>query len=128
MAKTTYDITNNELVEIENNDQALLGTATDNTYQAVTTEKLIQIGKAGTIKNQDLEKFGQLLIQANLEIPDVITHCYLDMSRKNWSKVFLLISDENIDDTLLSWLASFRDFAKVKSIIFQAPTLIQVNW
>ena len=129
MPSTTYEISDNILIEIENNDDSLLGTATENNYQAITLEKLEQLGKAsGVIGQQDLVDVANILNNNFEEIDSIINNIYIDMTRQNWSELFLTLYNENINSLTLMFLSEFVEYINAKNLIFETPTLIHINW
>lgn len=129
MASTTYEISDTLLIEIENNDESLLGAAKENNYQAITLEKLKQFGKAsGIIQNQDLELVAETLNENFEEIDSIINNVYVDMTRKNWSELFLTLYSKNIKSSTLEFLSEFIELTNAKNLIFETPTLIRIHW
>lgn len=129
MASTTYKISDTLLIEIENNDESLLGAAKENNYQAITLEKLKQFGKAsGIIQNQDLELVAETLNENFEEIDSIINNVYVDMTRKNWSELFLTLYSKNIKSSTLEFLSEFIELINAKNLIFETPTLIRIHW
>ena len=129
MSNTTYEISDNNLIEIENNDDSLLGTATENNYQAISLEKLEQLGKAsGVIEQQNLVDVANILNDNFEEIDSIINNIYIDMARKNWSELFLTLYNENITSSTLMFLSEFVEYINAKNLIFETPTIIRINW
>lgn len=129
MSTTTYEITDSQIVEIENNDESLLGASKENNYQAITLEKLKQFGKAsGTIANQDLTIVADTLNDNFDEIDNIINNIYIDMTRKNWSELFLTLYSENLEAPALEFLSQFIGIINAKNLVFETPTLIRINW
>lgn len=129
MSTTTYEISDSQIVEIEHANEELLGTATETRYQAITLEKLEQFGKAsGIIGKQDLAQVANVINNYFEDVEHIIDNIYIDMSRQNWSELFLTLYSENIESKTIAFLASFLEMVSAKDVIFETPTLIRINW